>query len=241
MSKQEDILFNAIKSIYNLEIVRNFRPDFLQNERTGKNLEIDIWLPIHNVGFEYQGAIHFQRVERYRNNPDKSRHHDMIKYELTEAKVTSRWCIVEIFEQDLNGNVSENICKRLLNTQEYLFDKLQFIKCARLEIVYASFLGLRNSQGAKYTKQWFSMCAKYLLGKEPDIQKMNNIAMLDEKRSEFIMPNRPVLTVENAVIVLKIGTKYSKFAKHRKNQIEQRKRNKEYRDGLLKNRLQNLN
>lgn len=163
-SKQEDLIFDAVKLFYPNEILRNYRPDFLKNKRTGNNLEIDIFLPMDNVGFEYQGAVHFQDLKRYKNDSDKSRHHDLLKYDYLERRF-DRTSIVEIFECDLVGDVVKNISQRILNTQKYYFYKRYFNKCAKIEVVYAHSVGMYDTPEFKRTKEWFHSCNNLLKNK----------------------------------------------------------------------------
>lgn len=156
-SKQEDKLYEAIRAFYPNEIERNCRPDFLKNRKTGKNLEIDIYLPEIRVGFEYQGAVHFQDIDRYKNDSDKSRQHDLVKYAMT-SKSSSKKVIVEVFESDLNGDIKANVAQRILNTQKYYYYKGHFAKCAKLEMAYAMCLGVQESPEAKRTLEWFHAC-----------------------------------------------------------------------------------
>lgn len=41
-----------------VEVIRNYRPDFLRNPLTGRNLEIDFYLPESKIGMEIQGQHH---------------------------------------------------------------------------------------------------------------------------------------------------------------------------------------
>lgn len=134
-SKQENIIFNLIKSLYGESIIQGFRPDFMKNSNTKKNLEIDIFLPEFKVGFEYQGAVHFREIKQYHNNADNSRVNDLKKYSLLSSK-RQKVSIVEVFEEDLKGDIPNNLCKRIYNTQLYYFNNKQFKKLIYLELSY---------------------------------------------------------------------------------------------------------
>lgn len=154
-SRQEDFLADVIKSIYRGPIRRSWRPDLLRSERTNVNLELDIYLPEINVAFEYQGAVHFQKVARYNNNPDKSRLNDTIKQQILFESFHGRIALVEIFECDIDGNLRENILKRILNAQEYYFSHGRIRKCISLEkayIIFKSGCGLMGYNQAPIVK-----------------------------------------------------------------------------------------
>jgi hypothetical protein len=53
----ESILFNIVRRLFpNEEIIRHHRPDWLDG------LELDIFVPTHNLAIEYQGQQHFRAV-----------------------------------------------------------------------------------------------------------------------------------------------------------------------------------
>lgn len=159
VSKQEQLIYNVIRDNYKCnQIKQSYRPDFLKNKNTGNNLELDIYLPVHRIGFEFQGAIHFEKIERYNNNPDKSRHNDYIKSGISESSFNKWFTVVEIFEQDLDGDIYKNIIKRCRNTQEYYFDNLYFKKCLIIE----KFLQFQEVDFNRYTVKWFELIDKIM-------------------------------------------------------------------------------
>lgn len=123
MSKQEEYLANQIKIIApKLFFHKNYRPDFLKNKKTDKNLEIDFWFPHFKVGIEYQGAVHFNAIGRFNNNPDDSRMNDVLKQEIL-LSFQNNYSIVEVFENDLKGNIKLNLFNRIDNTINFYGDK----------------------------------------------------------------------------------------------------------------------
>lgn len=50
----ELILYRYVKSEFS-DAVHNYRPDWLKNKKTGRNLELDIWIPSLMIGIEYDG------------------------------------------------------------------------------------------------------------------------------------------------------------------------------------------
>ena len=46
------------------DAIHNYRPDWLKNINTGKNLELDIWIPSLSIGIEYDGStFHSSKTE----------------------------------------------------------------------------------------------------------------------------------------------------------------------------------
>lgn len=201
--------------MYDLKIERGFRPDFLKNKSTGNNLEIDIYLPDFCVGFEYQGAVHFKDLGRYKNDSDKSRTRDLMKYDLLQGYGV-KTAIVEIFETDLSGNIKENICDRLLKSQDYFFHQKQFRKCYSLEVVYASFMGIRQSQEARYSKKWFRQVNNLLLsGRFPTKQLIQHLFDLSDKNM-FVLPERKIMSIEYVTKCLGVYPTYLSMMESKK-------------------------
>lgn len=102
MSKQQDLLSQKVRSYLGgrLEYIDNYRPDWLKNQKTGKNFEIDLFVPSLRIGIEYQGAQHFKHIPSMRgSNPDVCRYNDTTKRMLALRKGVP---IIEFFEQDLS-------------------------------------------------------------------------------------------------------------------------------------------
>lgn len=66
MSLSEDICFNSLQLILHSRetVLRNYRPDWLKNEKTGRNLELDFYLPECRVGIEIQGQHHYEETKQ---------------------------------------------------------------------------------------------------------------------------------------------------------------------------------
>lgn len=199
ISKEEAKLFALIKSMYGGEYQQSLRPDELKNDVTGQNLEIDIYIPKYMVGFEYQGAIHFKNVDRYRNDADKSRLHDFKKYEILGQNDSDKLVIVEIFEPDLRGDIKSNVLTRIINTQEYWFKNKHFLKCKQLERVLVRMAGFEGTPLAKNSIKWFSYCANTATYKGGELSFKSSLIKLFYLRTnrEFFLPNRYQLSFQN--------------------------------------------
>ena len=90
VSKQEKVLREIVRDVLpEVEAFYNVRPDWLKNPMTGKNLEIDIYLPSVNLGFEYNGFQH-TTIDMKRGvgiDQVKSQYQrDRVKYNLLERQ-----------------------------------------------------------------------------------------------------------------------------------------------------------
>lgn len=64
MSYCEDLFYRSLRIVFpeSVKIWRNYRPDFLKNSFTGRNLEYDYFFPDFSVAFEIQGDKHYTDV-----------------------------------------------------------------------------------------------------------------------------------------------------------------------------------
>lgn len=132
MSQQQEQLKSLLKgSIPNLILHSDCRPDILKNEKTGNNLEMDLYSPQFNIGFEYQGDVHFRHIKRYNNDPDNSRVNDLLKQDYSIQRPTYNLVIVEIFPQDLGHK--NNILNRIESTILYMYNNCYYSRCHQLE------------------------------------------------------------------------------------------------------------
>jgi len=125
-SLEQTKLKGKIIKIINGEIKEDWRPIHLKNPRTGKNLEVDIYLTKFNIGIEYQGRPHFK------NSSDKSRLNDLIKSNIV-LNHKKTFCLIEVFYNDLIGDFKSNFLKRIVNTQRYYLLNFKPLKAKRLE------------------------------------------------------------------------------------------------------------
>jgi len=153
-SGQQSIFVKKFKSLCSVKSVEDYRPDFLKNPKTGKNLEIDFYIPILKIGFEYQGGVHFKEIDRYKNNPDDSRQSDVVKSDKTLDLNKETPAIVEVFETDLKGDFRLNLMNRICNAQEFYFNKRKINAVHKLEILYL-YLKMFPSDNRFYLGNWF--------------------------------------------------------------------------------------
>jgi len=64
MSYSEDLFEQSLNLVLKpgIKVIRNFRPDFLKNPKSGHNLEYDFYIPEAKVAFEIQGIHHLRCI-----------------------------------------------------------------------------------------------------------------------------------------------------------------------------------
>ena len=75
MSYSEILCEKSLKLIFktDIKILKNYRPDWLKNPKTGRNLEMDFYLPHINVAFEIQGNHHYDNNNQIDNDLTKEK------------------------------------------------------------------------------------------------------------------------------------------------------------------------
>lgn len=129
MKSRFEVLFvEKMQEILKTTYIQNHRPNFMKNDATGANYEIDLYLPSFKLGFEFQGSIHFKR--------DEKRVIDLKKQKIIERRYWSKNSIIEVFESDLTEDFKEHIIDRILSLQELYFYQKRIVKCIHLEQLY---------------------------------------------------------------------------------------------------------
>lgn len=88
MSYAEILCEKSLRLIFenSAEIYKNYRPDWLKNPKTGKNLELDFYLPHIRVALEIQGPHHYNDLDQiYR---DKIKEEILILNKITLIKLS---------------------------------------------------------------------------------------------------------------------------------------------------------
>jgi len=63
MGRTQKKLTNIVSTFLNEPPIVNYRPDWLKNPNTNRNLEIDIFFPIAKIAIEYNGIQHYQPID----------------------------------------------------------------------------------------------------------------------------------------------------------------------------------
>jgi hypothetical protein len=95
-SNEQELLTKKVRGVVGgkTKMITDYRPEWMRNPKTGKNLEIDVYLPEFALGIEYQGYRHF-----YGHGTDKRRERDIFKIGLAKKRKNVR--IIEFFADDL--------------------------------------------------------------------------------------------------------------------------------------------
>lgn len=78
----ENELKKILKERINANFEYNIRPNWLKNENSKYNQEIDIFIPKYNIGIEYQGRHHFVDIYNDENKFNKTKELDYYKFKL---------------------------------------------------------------------------------------------------------------------------------------------------------------
>ena len=189
----------------NYQFVQDYRPDFMVNKTTNRNYEIDIYCEKIKLGFEYQGAIHFKRISKYNNNPDESRYNDIKKAIIAES-INGKFCIVEIFETDLIGNIRLNIQNRIYNTFTYFNTQ----KGCKNRLLFNIYLGVKygNEYGFHVSIAHILLYGKNNINiKRPDDMNDEIIKFKEERKTLKMVKNKYTgkrLTPEQVIARFKI-------------------------------------
>lgn len=115
----ENELYKFISSkLTGVKIERNIRPEWLKNDKSGKNQELDIYIPSLNIAVEYQGRHHF--IGLY--GEDKLKHLqelDLEKYN----KCTKLGIKLFYFAKD-GRNIPETYIDKIYVNNEELFNDI---------------------------------------------------------------------------------------------------------------------
>lgn len=92
MSYAEELCQKALALVLpsGVEVLRNYRPGFLANPATGRNLEIDFFLPAYLVAIEIQGEHHYTDVMQMDRDVLKRARLEELGIVLIETSVTVR-------------------------------------------------------------------------------------------------------------------------------------------------------
>jgi len=114
MSYCEDIFERSLHEVLSssVKFLRNYRPDWLVNCKTGYNLEYDFYIPDYKVAFEIQGPHHYDSADQIER--------DTLKKELSEKNGVVLFCL-SIFQ------VRPNIIRNKLKA-------LSFSKCFKITL-----------------------------------------------------------------------------------------------------------
>lgn len=79
----------ALREITGGEVLENYRPDFLKNPETKRNLELDCYSPSEAFATEFQGEQHYRYPNKFHKTLEefeKQLHRDVIKQEMCKKE-----------------------------------------------------------------------------------------------------------------------------------------------------------
>ena len=62
LGKTQNMIRNIVENTFQSSSISNYRPNWMKNPNTSRNLEIDIWLPELKLAIEYNGQQHYEPV-----------------------------------------------------------------------------------------------------------------------------------------------------------------------------------
>lgn len=139
MSEYQKIVESKVRKLFDLPHFRfeiDYRPHFLKNPITGKNLELDVCVFLKEINgklvkekefpliaFEIQGEQHFDKVRIFRNDPDENKFRDSFK---TERCKKFGVPLIEVFYSQISKDM--NILRIILEQQPYQTNRVQKVK-----------------------------------------------------------------------------------------------------------------
>lgn len=84
-SKGERVCKEAAEKIFKLPF-NKIRPDFLKNDKTGRNMEIDVYNDELKLGIEYNGIQHYKYNPYHHKNGEKDFEEQVYRDKLKEKK-----------------------------------------------------------------------------------------------------------------------------------------------------------
>lgn len=105
MSKCEELCYESLKLILrnDVEVIRNYRPDWLKNPKTSRNLELDFYIPKMKVGIEIQGEHHYE--DEYQKWKDEVKREACKKEEVILIELS----IIQISPRVIHSKIETNL------------------------------------------------------------------------------------------------------------------------------------
>lgn len=119
----ETLMCKFLNILLPMPHIDNYRPDWLQNPKSGLNLELDRYYPTLKAGFEYQGERHHQPTT-------KRRQLDRLKVKLCQQNGV---ILIQVNPRDLHSTVLRSKCNYIFKQRrlgqvmvKYNFRKLNW-------------------------------------------------------------------------------------------------------------------
>ena len=107
-----------------IQYIKNFRPDWLKNPLTGKNLEYDFYIPKFKMAFEIQGDHHWTSdYQKYKDNIkreiSKNKGIDLVELSISQVTCSKLRKIFTGAGYNKKRKIQINLNKTLINLNEY--------------------------------------------------------------------------------------------------------------------------
>jgi hypothetical protein len=127
----EELTCKAFEKIIGRRVKNNYRPDFLKNPETGRNLEYDCYDSIDKIAIEYNGSQHYRYTPRFHKTEQSF--HDQVYRDDLKLKLSKKSGIMLIrvpYTVDVcnkNGKYDSRITKdeRYRRIKSYLHSVLK--------------------------------------------------------------------------------------------------------------------
>lgn len=192
MSHLQDTVKHKLQLLFSgFNVSENYRPDWLQNPVTGKNLELDFWIPEHRVGIEVQGRQHYEFVSVFHETED-----DLLK-QIERDKLKKKMCSelgVTLIEVSTAEDVNEMIYHLQIISNELSMKLLKKLTT----INWLSYYSARIRRNDEYK---VSDCIGMLARMERSARK-HNIKIADIRPNysltsfQLSFNNKPIVEVE---------------------------------------------
>ncbi len=119
----EKMSCRALRELTEKEVVENYRPDFLKNPNTNRNLELDCYCHDEKIGIEFQGNQHYQYPNNFHRSYkdfEKQIERDKIKNDLCKEEGIHLIHIPYILIDKMKKKEKYDIIKNFIN--QNLFD-----------------------------------------------------------------------------------------------------------------------
>lgn len=135
----EELCCKIFEEYLGRRVLTDFRPNFMKNPKTKRNLELDLYDPLTKIAIEYNGIQHYQESKHFNVTSEKlmkQKERDLMKIELCKKEGVTLIivpCFVDTYVKDKNGKdryAGYSKDKRYEKLYNYLIPILDHIFCS---------------------------------------------------------------------------------------------------------------